>query len=151
MATDPSPKSNPLRHFLVVDKRSFWMTRFRYDTDSEQMERRDRYKVALGTKEYPTPTHCYTIKWRKFNPDWYLPDSPWVPEEDRGLVIPGGTPENPLVGCFLDFGFLGIGIHGTHNLDSLGTRASHGCIRVEPEVAIELGNTVPDGTRVWVG
>jgi hypothetical protein len=40
----------------------------------------------------------------------------------------------------------GIGIHGTSQDDSIGTRASHGCIRMHVPDVIELFGRVPTGT-----
>jgi len=41
-----------------------------------------------------------------------------------------------------------VGIYGTRALDSLGTKASHGCIRVHPDVVLELHKRIPTGTPV---
>lgn len=43
-----------------------------------------------------------------------------------------------------------IYIHGTNDTASLGTPASHGCIRLAPEDAVELFERCPPGTRVSV-
>ena len=49
-------------------------------------------------------------------------------------MIPGGTPENPLKARWLGI-FDGAGIHGTDDVGSIGTAASHGCIRMRiPDV-----------------
>lgn len=42
-------------------------------------------------------------------------------------------------------GFIDIGIHGTHLPESIGTRASEGCIRMRNEDILDLKE------RVWVG
>ena len=48
-----------------------------------------------------------------------------------GETIPGGDPRNPLVARWI--GFNGsVGFHGTASAGSLGTAASHGCIRMAP-------------------
>ncbi|HJS26215.1 MAG TPA: L,D-transpeptidase, partial [Actinomycetota bacterium] len=44
----------------------------------------------------------------------------------------------------------GIRIHGTYSADSIGTYASHGCVRMFLEDSEELYELVPVGTRVIV-
>ncbi len=44
----------------------------------------------------------------------------------------------------------GIRIHGTYDADSIGTYASHGCIRMYLDDAEELFGIVPVGTRVLI-
>jgi lipoprotein-anchoring transpeptidase ErfK/SrfK len=46
--------------------------------------------------------------------------------------------------------FNGAGIHGTDVLSSLGTAASHGCIRMTIPDVIDLYNQTPLGTPVYV-
>jgi len=84
------------------------------------------------------------------NPDWTMPNSSWVPEALRGTTIPGGAPENPIKGAFLKLTDDGVGIHGTDNLLSLGSRASHGCVRIRPRAAVKLYETVAAGTPVYI-
>jgi len=45
----------------------------------------------------------------------------------------------------------GIGIHGTGESGSIGTRASHGCIRMHVPDVIALYKRVPIGTPVLIG
>jgi lipoprotein-anchoring transpeptidase ErfK/SrfK len=42
------------------------------------------------------------------------------------------------------------GIHGTDELSSLGSAASHGCIRMAIPDAIELYDQTPVGTSVYI-
>jgi lipoprotein-anchoring transpeptidase ErfK/SrfK len=44
----------------------------------------------------------------------------------------------------------GAGIHGTADVGSLGTAASHGCIRMSVPDVIELYDMVPVGTPVYI-
>ena len=44
----------------------------------------------------------------------------------------------------------GIGIHGTHNPSSIGTRATEGCIRLKNEDVVKLKNLVYCGLNVVV-
>ena len=44
----------------------------------------------------------------------------------------------------------GVGIHGTGMEWSIGTRASHGCIRMRVADVIDLFGRVPIGTPVYI-
>jgi lipoprotein-anchoring transpeptidase ErfK/SrfK len=44
----------------------------------------------------------------------------------------------------------GAGIHGTDQIGSLGTNASHGCIRMSIPEVIELYEKVPVKTPVYI-
>lgn len=101
------------------------------------------YDVAVGTAEYPTPTGMWLIHVKVKDPAWKMPDSAWVAEENRGKVIPGGDPANPLKARWLGINNDGVGIHGTDNTLSISTRASHGCIRMTVPDVTELYDLVP--------
>ena len=90
-----------------------------------------KYKVATGQVAYPTPTGTFKVIDMQKNPAWFPPDSPWA----KGLgVIPPG-PGNPLGTRWIGTSAPAIGIHGTYADYSIGTRASHGCMRMHiPEV-----------------
>ena len=47
-------------------------------------------------------------------------------------------------------GHKGIGIHGTHDPESIGTRATEGCIRLHNEDVAELAHLIYPGTMVIV-
>ena len=55
--------------------------------------------------------------------------------------------------CFMRLrtGFSGIGIHGTHDPKSIGTRATEGCIRLENKNAEALSKQVTLGMTVIIG
>lgn len=55
--------------------------------------------------------------------------------------------------CFIRLrtGFSGIGIHGTHDPKSIGTRATEGCIRLENKNAEALSKQVTLGMTVIIG
>ncbi|MGI6075795.1 MAG: L,D-transpeptidase [Pyramidobacter sp.] len=48
-------------------------------------------------------------------------------------------------------GWQGIGIHGTHDPDSIGTRATEGCIRLKNEDLVHLKSLVKVGMKVVIG
>ena len=66
-----------------------------------------------------------------------------------GRTIPSGDPRNPLKAAFISLGD-GYGIHGTAEEWSIGTKASHGCIRMRVRDVKRLYPRVPVGTRVLI-
>ena len=102
------------------------------------------YGVAVGQPRYPTPTGHYKIVNKAYNPTWSPPPSPWA----SGLEpVPPG-PGNPLGTRWMGLSAPHVGIHGTPNDSSIGTAASHGCIRMHiPEVE-QLFELVYVGTPV---
>lgn len=107
-------------------------------------------RIAIGAYGHETPGGPGMIKAKLRHPDWHMPNSEWVPKEDRGKVVPGNTPENPIKEAFLKITDDGVGIHGTDNLLSLGTKASHGCVRVSRESAIHLYENVQVGSPIYI-
>jgi lipoprotein-anchoring transpeptidase ErfK/SrfK len=77
-----------------------------------------------------------------------VPNSAWAGSL-AGTVVPGGTPQNPLKARWLGI-FAGAGIHGTDSTGSIGTAASHGCIRMLIPDVIELYDQVPVGAPIYI-
>jgi lipoprotein-anchoring transpeptidase ErfK/SrfK len=106
------------------------------------------YRVAVGQPQYPTPTGQFTVQSMQVDPAWSVPDSEWAGDL-AGQVIPGGAPNNPLVARWI--GFNGsVGFHGTPSVGSLGSAASHGCVRMAPDDVKDLYERVQVGTPVLV-
>lgn len=105
------------------------------------------YKIAVGAAGNDTPTGLYTINDRQVNPTWNVPNSDWAGDL-AGKSIPPG-PGNPLIARWLGI-YDGVGIHGTPDISSLGSAASHGCIRMDPKDVIALYPKVPIGTPVYI-
>lgn len=105
------------------------------------------YGVAVGAAGLETPAGAYTVQSKQVNPTWYVPDSEWAGKL-AGKVIPPG-PDNPLVARWLGLAD-GVGIHGTNEPASIGSSASHGCIRMRPADVIKLYDEVPVGTAVYI-
>jgi lipoprotein-anchoring transpeptidase ErfK/SrfK len=107
------------------------------------------YRVAVGEPKYPTPMGSFTVQAMQVDPPWNVPQSDWAGEL-AGQTIPGGDPRNPLKARWI--GFNGsVGFHGTSSVSSLGTAASHGCIRMAEGDVIDLYERVQVGTPVLVG
>ena len=64
-------------------------------------------------------------------------------------MVPGGVPDNPLKARWMGI-YDGAGIHGTDQVGSLGSAASHGCVRMAIPDVIELYDQVPVGAPVYI-
>jgi len=106
------------------------------------------YGIAVGMAGLETPAGRYAIQNKQVNPAWHVPNSAWAGSL-AGQVIPGGAPNNPLKARWLGIAN-GVGIHGTAEDWSIGTRASHGCIRMHVSDVIDLFGRVPVGTPVLI-
>jgi lipoprotein-anchoring transpeptidase ErfK/SrfK len=106
------------------------------------------YRVATGTPGYPTPTGTFEIVDKKENPTWYNPAPDTWGADLPPFIGPG--PGNPLGTRAMYLNAPGIRIHGTWDSSSIGTAASHGCIRMHIEDAEELYPLVPIGARVLI-
>ena len=94
------------------------------------------YDVAIGTAAYPTPTGSFTISRIVWNPGWVPPNSGWARgKRARSPQDPG----NPMKVAKIFFKQPDYYIHGTGHVESLGTAASHGCLRMHPDEVAELG------------
>jgi hypothetical protein len=106
------------------------------------------YAVATGQPRYPTPKGNFKIVLKRRLPTWVNPDpSGWGKTLPRS--IPPG-PSNPLGTRAMNLDAPGIRIHGTTNVKSLGTSASHGCIRMAMHDVEELFELVDAGTPVVI-
>jgi lipoprotein-anchoring transpeptidase ErfK/SrfK len=107
------------------------------------------YGVAVGQPAYPTPAGLFAIQSKQVNPTWTAPNSPWAGEM-AGQQVAGGAWNNPLRARWM--GVSGaVGIHGTGQPWTIGTRASHGCIRMTVPDVIDLFRRVSIGTPVLIG
>jgi len=128
---------------LVVNRGAFQLTLYK------NLKRAKTYGVAIGQVGLETPAGLYHIQNKAVNPAWTMPNSDWVAAADRGKVVPGGTAENPLKARWLGI-FDGAGIHGTDAASSIGTAASHGCVRMRIPDVIELYDQVPVGAPIYI-
>lgn len=128
---------------LVVNRSAFQLTLYK------NLEPVKTYGIAVGAIGLETPAGLYHIQNKAVNPAWTMPNSDWVAPGDRGKVVPGGVPENPLKARWLGI-FDGAGIHGTDNDASIGSAASHGCVRMRIPDVIELYDEVPVGAPIYI-
>ena len=104
------------------------------------------YPIARGQPAYPTPTGDYEINDKQVDPTWTPPDSPWAAELSS---IPPG-PGNPLGTRWIGTTAPGIGFHGTYADYSVGTAASHGCMRMHIPDVEALYDQVTVGMKVKI-
>ncbi|MTD43681.1 L,D-transpeptidase family protein [Conexibacter sp. W3-3-2] len=128
---------------VTVDKRTFTLRLF------TGLRRAASYRIAHGQRAYPTPNGRFRIRSKQVNPNWYVPNAPWAGEL-AGSVVPGGSPQNPLRARWMGLAG-GIGIHGTSAEGSIGSRASHGCVRMRVRDVVRLYRRVAVGTPVVIG
>lgn len=92
------------------------------------------YAVATGMSIYPTPMGKYPIAFAISNPDWTPPNSPWA--AGSHYEPPGPKSATGIAKLYLRSP--GVHIHGTPKDNSIGTFASHGCIRMHNPDVVEL-------------
>jgi lipoprotein-anchoring transpeptidase ErfK/SrfK len=128
--------------YLVVDRSSFTLSLYK------NLKLEKRYTVAIGAEGFDTPTGEYAIQDKQVDPVWNVPDSAWAGDL-AGQSIPPG-PDNPLKARWMGI-FDGAGIHGTSDTASLGSAASHGCVRMSVPDVIDLYDRVDVGTPIYIG
>ena len=127
---------------LTVDRSNLKLRLFK------RLKLRKTYGIAIGAAGFDTPSGQFSIQSKQVNPAWHVPNSAWAGGL-AGQTIPGGAPNNPLKARWL--GVNGsVGIHGTAEEWSIGSRASHGCIRMRVRDVVDLYPRVPMGTPVLI-
>lgn len=107
-----------------------------------------KYKIAVGKAGTETTAGRYKIVEKTVDPPWHAPNKAWAGEL-AGQTIPPGDPRNPLEARWMGF-HDGQGIHGTADLASLGSAASHGCIRMSVPAVKQLFREVEVGTPLFL-
>jgi lipoprotein-anchoring transpeptidase ErfK/SrfK len=105
------------------------------------------YTIAVGQVGLETPAGLYAIQNKQVDPVWNVPNSDWAGDL-AGQAIPPG-PSNPLKARWMGI-YAGAGIHGTDSVSSLGSAASHGCVRMAVPDVIDLYDQTPVGTPVYI-
>jgi lipoprotein-anchoring transpeptidase ErfK/SrfK len=127
--------------YLTLDRATFTLRLWK------DLKLAKTYTVAVGQEGLETPAGLYHIQEKEENPSWHVPNSAWAGEL-AGQVIPPG-PEDPIKARWMGI-FEGAGIHGTEELESLGSAASHGCVRMSIPDVEELYDQVEVGTPIYI-
>lgn len=110
------------------------------------------YAVAVGTARTPTPAGDYWVEAITHKPTWFPPASIRREHAAKGRPLPAFVPPgrgNPLGSYFVRLQ-KSIGIHGTNQPRSIGTAASHGCVRMHDRDVRELAGLLRSGDRILV-
>ena len=109
------------------------------------------YPVATAKFGFETPPGAWSVIGKVENPTWHNPclgqPGCWAANEPAEI---GPGPGNPLGTRALYLNAPGIRIHGTPEDSSIGSWASHGCIRMHISDSEALYPLVPVGTPVYV-
>jgi lipoprotein-anchoring transpeptidase ErfK/SrfK len=129
--------------YIVVDRKDHVLRFF------EHLQPARSWPIAVGKEGLETPAGLYDIQWKETNPKWRVPNSEWAGDL-AGKTIPPG-PDNPIKARWMAFNG-GAGIHGIDPsaYGSIGTDASHGCVRMRIPDVISLYARTPVGTPVYV-
>lgn len=129
--------------YITVDRSNFQLKLW------DNLKLAKTYTVAIGAVGFDTPAGEYSIQNKAVDPAWSVPEKDWAGDL-AGTVVPGGAPDNPLKERWLGI-YDGAGIHGTDQTSSLGSAASHGCVRMAIPDVVELYEDVPVGTPIYIG
>lgn len=141
VAIAPKVTGKNLGRAILVDlsKRRLWVYENRFTLKT--------WRTAIGQPSFPTPTGAFKIIRKSSAPSWTNPGSDWA--ANMPAYIPPG-PSNPLGVRALYLNTPGIRIHGTNKLSSIGTAASHGCVRMRNSDIKKLYPMVKVNTRVFI-
>lgn len=128
--------------YLTLDRGTFTLRLW------EDLKLAKTYTVAVGQEGLETPEGLYAIQEKEENPTWHVPESDWAGSL-AGQDIPPG-PSNPIKARWMGI-YEGAGIHGTEETYSLGSAASHGCVRMAIPDVEELYDRVEVGTPIYIG
>jgi lipoprotein-anchoring transpeptidase ErfK/SrfK len=128
--------------YLTLDRSTFTLRLWK------DLKLAKTYTVAVGMEGLETPEGLYSIQEKEENPVWHVPLSDWAGDL-AGETIPPG-PSNPIKARWMAI-YEGAGIHGTEETESLGSAASHGCVRMAIPDVEELYDQVEVGTPIYIG
>src|SRR3954470_4436275 len=123
------PRDSPLR--IDVNIPSFRLDVYLGDSLARTMP------IAAAMPSFKSPRGAFTITSVEWNPWWIPPASSWAAKEKR--TPPG--PRNPMGRVKINFRPMYF-LHGTPLDASIGSAASHGCIRLHNADAIALAQLV---------
>jgi lipoprotein-anchoring transpeptidase ErfK/SrfK len=118
---------------IYIDRDNYWLYHYQRRGNNPRFKV-TRFPIAVGAIGDATPAGAYYIDAKTRTPDWLIPKHEDYDPTLWGTIVPFSDPKNPFFGGFLSLSDEGgVGIHGTRFNPMVGTRASHGCIRVRSE------------------
>lgn len=136
---------------LVIDRQRYRLEL--WTRDEGAFKRVAKRPIAVGAVGHATPRGVYLVESKSRTPDWKVPDSEWAVAAglQPGTIFPFEDPRNPFAVGFVSLsGGEGVGIHGTKFDPQVGTRASHGCIRMRADDLERLWERIPVGLAVAI-
>jgi len=127
--------------YVYIDRGSYTLRFYHH------LRLKKSYSIAVGQQGLETPAGLYHALDKQVDPSWHVPNSAWAGSL-AGQVIPPG-PSDPLKARWIGI-FDGAGIHGTDDIGSLGSAASHGCVRMSIPDVIDLYDRVEVGDPIYV-
>lgn len=101
----------------------------------------ESYPVAVGKPGHATPRGAYSVRRIIWNPRWVPPEAEWAKKKTPKAP---GDPDNPMGRVKIFFREPDYYLHGTNATESLGSAASHGCVRMRNSDIIELAQLLMD-------
>ena len=132
---------------IIVDRDRFRLFLYHWNHRTNRYRRTKTYKIAVGAVGTATPPGPYIVYAKSTWPDWKSPD---------GRIYEYTDKRNPFDGGFIALGGHpstrgdGVGLHGTKFPPKVGTRASHGCIRMLTGDFLDVYERVTVGMAVDV-
>jgi lipoprotein-anchoring transpeptidase ErfK/SrfK len=108
------------------------------------------YQVTIGAPHKETPVAKFVMGGKNPNPAWWPPPDVKISGK---APVPYGDPQNPLGKWWISLEHdihHGIGIHGTNDPGSIGSKASNGCVRMLNEEVVEVAALAYKGMIVTV-
>ena len=99
------------------------------------------YGVAVGKPGHATPRGSYSMRRIIWNPRWVPPKAEWAKKKTAKAP---GDPNNPMGRVKIFFREPDYYLHGTNAPESIGSAASHGCVRLRNDDIIELAQLLMD-------
>ena len=108
-----------------------------------------RYPVGVGRAGMAWNGHAQIAE-KRLHPAWGPPADIALANPNLPLVIPGGSPRNPMGAAAMGLNHGNYAIHGTNDPGSVGRFVSHGCIRMYNADILDLYARASVGTDVYV-
>jgi lipoprotein-anchoring transpeptidase ErfK/SrfK len=107
------------------------------------------YRCAPGRPGFPTPEGDFVVDSKLANAPWINPGSAWAAGMPASI---GPGPSNPMGVRKIGINYSGVFMHGipASEYSSIGTHASHGCMRMMPSDVADLFNRVYIGMPVYI-
>jgi len=135
----------PIRNGIVINIAEMRLFLFSHD----RPEIVTTFPIGIGDQGTETPVGMFTVIEKIRNPAWYVPESIRKEQPDLPAVVPPG-PDNPMGSHALRLSKRTVLIHGTNRPWGIGSRVSHGCIRLYQEDIAELFGMIRRGAPVAI-